>query len=146
MKEHEQHLSPESIDQLTERSFSGLPAQDSRLIADLYQTYAPFKEENDRSLQRIWSRFVQAEGHEIYIQEGQRQPANRLGTPVPGSFQQPSQPLSRRPRRLFWRRLGSVVAVAIVLFSVLSAILLTHSFLTESPQTTLGASLTLDGG
>lgn len=158
MKEPEQHFLLDSIDQLTERSSGGLPAQDSRLIADLYQTYAPLKEENDRSLQHIWSRFAQAQEQHMQIQEGQRQPGgmhqasdsnthiNHPNAPVPGTFQQPFQPPLRGPRRLFWRRLSSLIAVAIVLLSALSLIPLTHPFLVESPQITLGMSLPLDGG
>ena len=155
MKEPEQHFSPESIDQQTERFFGELPAQESRLIADLYQTYTPDAEEQSRSLQRIWSRFAQA-------QEGQRRPGSthlstegtkdvnahtgRQGAPVPGSFQQPPQPLPRGSRRSLWSRLSGGVTVAVVLLIVLSWVLLTHTFPNGSPHTTLGASLTLDGG
>src|SRR5260370_41533257 len=100
MKEPEQHFSPESIDQLTERFFGQLPARDSRLIADLYQTYTPVAVEYSRSLQRIWSRFAQAQEQLMPLEEGQRRPGSthlpREGTrdvnghtdaPVPGSFQ-----------------------------------------------------------
>src|SRR5579862_3806806 len=114
MKEPEQHFSSESIDQLTERFFSELSAHDRRLIADLYETYTPFREENSRSLERIWNRFAQ-------VQAGQRQPgstdftegpidvnaqANSLGAPVSGSFQQPLQPFPRRSHRSLWKRLS----------------------------------------
>jgi len=140
MKEHEQHFSPESIDQLTERFFDKLPAQDSRLIADLYQAYTPSAEENSRSLQRIWSHFAQVQEHRMLLQEG------HLGAPVPGSFQQPPQPLPRGSRRSLWRRLSGGVTVAVVLLIVLSWVLLIHAFPKGSPPTTLAASLTLDGG
>jgi transglutaminase-like putative cysteine protease len=161
MKEPEQNFSPQSIDQLTERFFDELPTRDSRLIADLYQTYTPSREENSRSLQRIWSRFVQVQENHKPLQEGQRRPgsthltqgtkevnaqAGRLGAPVPGSFQQSPQPLPRGSRRSLWSRLSGGMAVVVVLLIVLSWVLLSHAFPVETPQTTLGASLTLDGG
>jgi hypothetical protein len=161
MKEHEQNFSPESIDQLTERFFDKLPAQDSRLMADLYQAYTPYAEENSRSLQRIWGRFAQVQEHRIPLQEGQSRPGSarlstkrtkdvnahtgHLGAPVPGSFQQPPQPLPHGSRRSLWSRLSDGATVAIVLLIVLSWVLLTHAFFKGSPPTTLAASLTLDG-
>ncbi len=161
MKEHEQNFSPESIDQLTERFFDKLPAQDSRLMADLYQAYTPYAEENSRSLQRIWGRFAQVQEHRMPLQEGQTRPGStHLSTkgtknvnahpgcpdsPVPGSFQQPPQPLPRGSRRSLWSRLSDGATVAIVLLIVLSWVLLTHAFFKGSPATTLAASLTLDG-
>jgi len=162
MKEPEQNFSPESIDQLTERFFGQLPAQESRLIADLYQAYTPDAEEHGRSLQRIWSRFAQVQEQQMPFLEGQREPGSthlsskgtrdvsaptsHPGAPVPGSFQQPPQPLPRRPRRSLWRRLSGGVAVAVVLLIVLIWVLLTQAFPKGGTQTTLGASLTLDGG
>jgi len=140
MKEHEQHFSPESIDQLTERFFEQLPAQDSRLIADLYLAYTPSAEENSRSLQRIWSRFAQVQEHRMPLQE------DHPGVPVPGSFQGPPQPLPRWSRRSLWRRLSGGVTVAVVLLIVLSWVLLTHALPMQNPPTTYAASLTLDGG
>jgi len=95
------------------------------------------------------------------LPEGQRRPgsthltqgtkdvnahAGRPDAPVPGSFQQPPQPLPQGSHRSLWRRLSSGMAVAITLLIVLSWVLLTHVFLMENPQTALGASLTLDGG
>ncbi len=161
MKEPEQNFSPESIDQMTERFFSELPGQDSRLMADLYQTYSPIREENSRSLQRIWSRFAMAQEQYLPLQEGQietgsasrtqrtknvRAPAIRLDGPVPGSFQRPSQPLTRRSRRSFWWRFSSGVSAAVILLALLSLLLLTHTFLASNPQTNLGASLVLAEG
>jgi Transglutaminase-like superfamily len=158
MKEPEQPFSPESIDQLTERFFGQLPARDSRLIADLYQTYTPVAEEYSRSLQRIWSRFAQAQEQRMSLEEGQRRLGSthlpREGTrdvnghpdaPVPGTFQQSPQPLPRGSRRSRWKRFSSGVAIAIVLLIVLSWVLLSHTFPQEGPHSTLGASLTLDG-
>jgi len=155
MKEPEQRFSPESIDQLTEHFSGKLPAQDSRLIADLYQAYAPYAEEYSRSLQRIWSRFAQ-------VQEGQKRSGSaHLSTkgiknvnihaglpdaPVHGSFQLPPQPLPRRSRRSLWSWLSGVIAAVVALLIVLSLVLLTHAFLKGNSQTVLGASLTLDGG
>jgi len=162
MNEPEQHFSPESIDQLTERFLEKLPAQDSRLIADLYQAYTPYAEENSRSLQRIWSRFAQIQEHHMPLQEGQMGPANTYlstqGTkhvnphpahpvaPVPSSFQRPPQPLPRGLRRSLWRRLSDGGTVAVALLIVLSWVLLTHALPKGSPPTTLAASLTLDRG
>jgi hypothetical protein len=162
MKEPEQNFSPESIDQLTERIFDKLPAQDSSLIADLYQAYTPYAEEHSRSLQRIWSRFAQVQEHRMPLQEGQRGPGSahlstkrtkdvnahtgHLSAPVPGSFQRPPQPLPRGSRRSLWSRLSSGVTVAVLLLIVLSWVLFTHAFPKGGPPTTLAASLTLDGG
>jgi transglutaminase-like putative cysteine protease len=140
MKEHEQHFSPKSIDHLTERFFEQLPAQDSRLIADLYQIYTPSAEEHNRSLQRIWSRFAQVQEHRMPLQEG------HPDAPEPGSFQQPLQLLPRWSRRSFWRRLSGGVTVAVALLIILSWVLLTRAFPMQNPPTTLAASLTLDGG
>jgi transglutaminase-like putative cysteine protease len=160
MKEHEQNFSPESIDQLTERFFDKLPAQDSRLMADLYQAYTPYAEEHRRSLQRIWGRFAQVQEHRMPLQASQRGPGSaRLstkgtrevnahtggpGAPVPGTFQGPLQPLPRWSRRSPWRRLSGGVTVAVVLLIVLSWVLLTHAFPMENLPTTLAASLALD--
>ena len=140
MKEPEQHFSPESIDQLTERFFDKLPAQDSRLIADLYQVYTPYEEEHSRSLQRIWSRFVQVQEHRMLPQEG------RPDAPVHGSFQQPPQSLPHGSRRSLWSRLSDGATVAVVLLIVLSWVLLTYALHKGSTPTTLAASLTLDRG
>src|SRR5215469_9704650 len=140
MNEHEQHFSPESIDHLTERFFEQLPAQDSRLIADLYQVYTPSAEEHNRSLQRIWSRFALVQEHRMPLQEG------HPDAPVPGSFQQPPHLLPQRSRSSLWRRLSGGATVAVVLLIVLSWVLLTHALPRGNPPTTLAASLTLDGG
>jgi Transglutaminase-like superfamily/TgpA N-terminal domain len=158
MKEPEHHFSPESIDQQTERFFGQLPAGDSRLIADLYQTFTPVAEEYSRSLQRIWRRFAQAQEQLMPLEESQRGLGNthlpREGTrdvkghthaPVPGSFQQSPQPLPRGSRRSRWKRFSSGVSIAIVLLIVLSWVLLSRTFHQVGPQTALGASLTLDG-
>jgi hypothetical protein len=159
MKEPEQLFSLGSIDQQTERVFCELPTPDGRLIADLYQTYTPSREENSRSLQRIWSRFAQAQEQYLPPQEGQQPTggthlskgakdvnAGRPDAPVPGSFRRPPQPLPRGLRRSFWDRLSGGVAIAVVLLIILSWVLLTHAFPMENPQTTSGASLTLGGG
>ncbi len=159
MKEPEQNFSPESIDQMTERFFNELPEQDRRLVADLYQTYTPCREENSRSLQRIWSRFAQAQKQYLPLQEGQREagsetlrkedartPATRPDAPVPGSFQRPPQPLARRSRRSFWWRFSSVASAAVILLAILSLLLLTRTSFVGNPQTALGASLPLNEG
>ena len=149
MNEPEQQFSPELIDQQTERLFSELPRRDRRLIADLYQTYTPAREEQSRSLQRIWSRFVQAqEGQQrtgsIPLSEGDKDVNEvRPHVPVPSSFQRPPQPLPREQHRSLWSRLSGGVAVAVVLILILSWVLLTHVFLVENPPTTSGGSLTL---
>ena len=148
MKEPERNFSPESIDQLTGRFFNELSERDSRLITALYQAYSPSSEENSRSLQRIWSRFAQAQA----LQEGQTktgsvaltQPAS-IDAPVPGSFQRPPQPLARRSRRSFWWRFSGAVCAAIVLLTLVSLVSITHTSPVGNPQTALGASLTLDG-
>jgi transglutaminase-like putative cysteine protease len=159
MKEPEQQFSLESIDQQTEGFFGELPTQDSRLIADLYQTYTLSREENSRSLQRIWSRLAQAQEQYLPPQEGQQRTgsthlskgrkdvnAGRPDAPVPGSFQPAPQPLPRRRHRSLWRRLSGGVTVAVVLLIVLSWVLLTHALPKGNPPPTLAASLTLDGG
>jgi transglutaminase-like putative cysteine protease len=161
MKEPEPQFSPESIDHLTERSCGDLPAHDRRLLADLYRTYMPTREEHSRSLQRIWSRFAQMQERRRLLQEGQAGPGStdltqgtqdvnaqlgRLGAPVPDSFQGPPQPLPRGSRRSPWRRLSGDMTVAIILLIVLSWVLLIHAFPKGSPPPTLSASLTLDGG
>lgn len=158
MKEPEEHFSAESIDQQTEGFFGELPTQDSRLIADLYQTYTLSREENSRSLQRIWSRLAQAQEHYLPLQEGPQRTgsphlskgrkdvnAGRPDAPVPGSFQRPLQPLPRGLRHSLWSRLSGGVAVAVVLIIILSWVLLTHTFPMQNPRTTSGASLTLGG-
>ncbi len=159
MKEPEQPFSPESIDQQTEGVFGELPTQDRRLIVDLYQTYTSSREENNRSLQHIWSRLAQAQEHYVPLQEGQQRTgsthlskgrqdvnAGRPDAPVPGSFQRAPQPLPRGLRRSLWSRLSGGVAVAVVLLIILIWVLLTHAFPMENPQTASGASLTLGGG
>lgn len=153
MNEPEQHLSPESIDHQTERVFSALPTPDNRLIAVLYQFYAPAAEENNRSLQRIWSRFAQVQ--EQYLLQDREQPGSapiiqdKTGNhdaPIPGSFHRPPQPLRRDVHRSLWRRFSGVMAVAVVLLIILSWALLTHPFSMQNPQTTTGASLMPGGG
>jgi hypothetical protein len=159
MKEPEPHFSSKSIDQQTERFVGELPTQDSRLIADLYQTYTPSREEHSRSLQRIWSRFAQAQEDYLPLQEGQQRTgsahlsneredvnAGRPDAPVPGSFQRAPQPLPRGLRRSLGSRLSRGVAVAVVLLIILIWVLLTHAFPMENPQTASGASLPLGGG
>ncbi len=140
MKEPEQDFSPESIEHLTERAFGHLPTQESRLVADLYQTYTPSAVEQSRSLERIWSRFfAQVQEQHMSLQEGP-------SAPVLGSFQQSPQPLPRRSHRSRWSRLSSGMAVAVVLLIILSWVLFTYAFPMGSPPTTLGASLKLGGG
>lgn len=156
MKEPEQHFSSESIDQQTDGVFGELPTQNSRLIADLYQTYTLSREEHSRSLQRIWSRLAQAQEQKFPLQKGQQQTgsthlskgmkdvnAGRMDAPVPGSFQR--APLPRGLRHSLWTRLSGGVAVTVVLLIILSWVLLIHTFPTVNSRTTSGASLTLGG-
>ena len=152
MKEPDQRFSLASIDQQTEQFFSELSTQDNRLIAELYSTYAPSREEQSRSLQHIWNRIAQTQGQQYQVENSHLSEritivnANRSDAPVPGTFQRPQQAASQRQHRALWRKVNGGAAIAFVLVLILIWVLLSQVFLMKNSPTTLGStSLTLGG-
>lgn len=136
MKEDENSLSPEALDMLTERSSSRLPQEERRLVQNFYTFSQEYARENERSLERIWNRFVQSQEHSAVPQdrqqekpegkllfiEGKAMQENDFRWPAESSTLH-SQPM-RRSRRSFARTLSISVAAAVVLITILSWALL----------------------
>lgn len=147
MKEHENSFTSEAIERQTERSSDELSQGERRLIQDLYSLSQVYAQENELSLERIWSSFVQSQEYPALLQERQR---NESGGKQlfkeekamqekhihwePGS----SIPLSRsaaRPRHSFWHTLSMGVAAAVVLLTILSWALLSYGLRHRSQPT-----------
>ncbi len=69
MKEHENGFTPEAIDAQTKRWSQDLSRDERRLIQALYASSQTYARENEQSLERIWNRFVQSQGHPALLQE-----------------------------------------------------------------------------
>jgi|SRR5579875_636696 WD40 repeat protein len=156
MKEHENSFNSEAIDAQTERWPSGLSQDEHRLIQALYASSQAYARENEQSLERIWTRFVQSQGHPALLQETQqKQPASEqfvrkgkamrediyqgTGFSTPTSWPAPV----KRPRRAIWRALSVVAAAAVVLILILGWVLLFSgmrpSTASKKPATQVGA-------
>ncbi|HZO73988.1 MAG TPA: hypothetical protein VFB60_17420 [Ktedonobacteraceae bacterium] len=155
MKEHENGFSPEAIDAQTERWSSGLSEDERRLIQALYASSQAYARENEQSLERIWQRFVQCQGHPALLQETQHERPEgeqflREGKTMREDIYQgtrytaPASLPEKRPRRALRRTLSTVVAVAVVLVLIVSWVLLSSGLrqLTRhnSPVTRTGAA------
>ncbi len=68
MKEPQDNLQPETIDHLIDAA--GLSADDhqtSSLIEYLHTSSQAYARENERSLDYIWSRLAQSQGHSVFL-------------------------------------------------------------------------------
>ncbi len=72
MKESENRFTSEAIESQTERSSEELSPGERRLIHDLYAGSQAYAQANARSLERIWSRFVQRQEDPALLQERQQ--------------------------------------------------------------------------
>lgn len=135
MKEHENSFNSEAIDAQTERWPSGLSQDEHRLIQALYASSQAYAQENEQSLERIWTRFVQHQEHPAPLQETQqKQPASeqfvRKGKAMrediyqETGFSTPTSWPAKRPRRALRRVLSVVAAAAVVLVLILGWVLL----------------------
>ena len=154
MKEHENSFTSEAIERQTERSSYELSQGESRLIQDLYSLSQAYAQENDLSLERIWSRFVQSQESYALLQE--RQWNESGGTQLfkeeivmqeqnihweTGSSSLPSRSAAR-PRHSIWHTLSIGVAVAVVLITILSWALLSYGLHHRTQPTGLHAGQT----
>lgn len=153
MKEHENRFTSEAIERQTERSSDERSQGERRLIQDLYSLSQAYAQENELSLERIWSHFVQSQEYPALLQERQRKESG--GKQLfeeekamqekhihweTGSSILPARS-AERPRRSFWHTLSMGVAAAVVLLTILSWALLSYGLhhgsqptLTGSPQ------------
>ncbi len=92
MKEQNDNLQPETIDHVIESNrnngSNGLSVQDrqtTRLIQHLHTGTQEFAQENERSLDRIWSRLAQSQEHAIFLPAQWKQSEEKPGT-TPGTI------------------------------------------------------------
>ena len=137
MKEHENDFSPEAIDRQTTRSSDKHPLEEQRLVQDIYALSQTYARENERSLERIWSRFAQSQLSQIGqqhepeskqpVMEGKAMQEKDIyqETGFATLHSQPARP-SRRKSRPIGRILSISGAVAVVLLMILSWVLLSN--------------------
>jgi WD40 repeat protein len=147
MKEHENRFTSEAIERQTERSSDERSQGERRLIQDLYSLSQAYAQENELSLERIWSRFVQSQEYPALLQERQRKESGgkqlfkeekamqekRIHWET-GSSILPSRSATR-PRHSFWHTLSMGVAAAVVLLTILSWALLSYGLRHRSQPT-----------
>lgn len=156
MKEHEDSLRPDAIDRQTERWSEELSLEERRLIQDMYASSQAYSQENERSLERIWSRFAQSweqypvllqgtlheqPGDKQHFREGKAMQEKDIFQETGYSIPNPRP--EKLPRRSRWRILSIGGAVAVVLLTILSWALLSsglrHSAMSIGPTTQTGA-------
>ena len=79
MKEHEDHSLSEALDKQTERWSGELSPQDHRLIQDIYSLSQAYAQENEHSLEQIWTRFAQDQEPAYSLQETSQDPGFQEG-------------------------------------------------------------------
>lgn len=136
MKENENHLRPERLDSQTERGSDELSSEERRLIQHLYTNAQTYSQENQLSLERIWSRFVQKQQASVIPQAKQAREPEDIQLFIKGKAMQnneiyqdtPFSPPNPRPgtqnRRPLWRAVSISIAAAVVLITILSWALL----------------------
>ncbi len=154
MKEHENRLTQDAIDKQTERWSAELSPAERCLIQNLYALSQAYAQENERSLERIWQRFVQSQefpalfqerqpeatGGKLLMQEEQAIQAKQFHRETGPSTL--SSRFTQQPRRSFGHTLSMGVAAAVVFLIIVSWALLSYSLHTGSHtgQTTLAGS------
>ncbi|MDQ2717799.1 MAG: hypothetical protein M3Z08_23135 [Chloroflexota bacterium] len=156
MKEHENSLTPEALNRQTERWSGEFSLEERRLIQDMYASSQAYSQENQHSLERIWSRFVQKQEEPVFLQENRlKEPGgkqlfieektmqkNEISQEIP--FSMLNSPIVTRPRHSLWHTLSIGVAAAVVLLTILSGALLfygqQHSTANSRPTTKTGAT------
>ena len=158
MKEHKNRLTSEAIDRQTERRSGELSQEEQLLVQDIYSLSQAYARENERSLERIWSRFVQRQEQPNFLQERQpKEPGGKQfamegkGMQEKDIFQEtgfltlPSQPV-KGPGRSAWRTLSIIGAVAVVLITILSWALLSYGLRHGSQNPTTNSRQTTQTG
>ncbi len=144
MKEHENRLTPDAIERQTERWSAELSPAERCLIQDLYSLSQAYAQENERSLGRIWNRFVQSQAYPALFQE--RQPEASGGKQLMKDEQAiqakqfhretgsstPSSRSTQQPRRSFGHTLSMGMAAAVVFLIIVSWALLSYALHTGS--------------
>lgn len=141
MKEREQSFTAEAIDHQTTGNSNELAPAENRLVHQIYEFSQAYAQENEQSLERIWTRLRQGQEQSFFPQEKRffaegKTMQNHDVQPV--DLSQPTMPQSRallrKPRRVF-----TLVA------ALLAAILLVGSALVISTNVHQSKS-TLTGG
>src|SRR5579872_2303951 len=148
MKEHENDFPLEARDRQTARSSDEHSLEEHQLVQDIYALSQTYARENERSVERIWSRFAQSQlgqqqepGSKQPVTEGKAMQEKDIYEET-GFATLHSQPahLSRRKSRPPGRLLSISGAVAVVLLMILSWVLLAnvlgHGLITTGNQRT----------
>jgi len=154
MKEHNDNLQSETIDHVIEGG--GLSQQDrqtSRLIQNLHTYSQEYAQENERSLDRIWSRMVQSQEHSVSLQAAWKRPEKRLAvikeikTMEENNLSWGMNPphSQAKKRRSFLRTLGIGLAAAVAIIAILSFAVFS-TFQHPASQTAGNGSSTITGG
>jgi WD40 repeat protein len=140
MEEPENGFTPEAIDAQTEHGFDRLSLDERRLIQDVYTLSQAYKHENERSLERIWSRFAQSQEQALLSQNRRQETLVMRGKTMRednishgrefGTLKSQSKGHTRPP---VWRTLGIVAAVAVIAVLVGGWSLLTNSMRHGTP-------------
>ena len=122
MNEQHENVQPETIDQVIEGGKLSLhDRQTTRLIEHLHGCSQEYAQENERSLDRIWSRLTQRQEHPVFLQTQRKRPEEQ---PIPLSrkertvmqddprFGVRNRPPSSRLKQL--HSLGHVVSVSLL--------------------------------
>jgi WD40 repeat protein len=141
MKEYENHLTPDGLDRQTERWSGELSQAERCLIQDLYALSQAYAQENERSLGRIWNRFVHSQAYPALLQERQALQDEQISREICSSTL--SSCSTQQPRRSFGRTLSTGVAAAVMFLTIWSWVLLSsalHPGSHTGPTTLAGSS------
>jgi hypothetical protein len=138
MKEPKDTLQPETIDHVIETHAFSQDRQTNRLIQQLHASAHQYTQENEQSLDRIWSRIVQSQEHSFPLQQAWRPPEEKVlpmkerntreEDSVPWATNYPTTPVQLKKRSSFLRvaSIGLIAAVAIIMivsFTIFSGVL-----------------------
>ncbi len=154
MKEPKDALQPETIDHVIESGALSQDHQTNRLVQQLHASAHRYAQENEQSLDRIWSRIVQSQPHSFSLQESWRQPEEKVISMQERKAREESsvswatnfpttlvQPKKRSPllRVVSIGLIAAVVIITIVSFTIFSGVLQSAPQTTSNQTTSTGS-------
>jgi WD40 repeat protein len=155
MKEQKDILQPETIDHVIEAGALSQDHQTNRLIQQLHASAHEYAQENERSLDRIWSRLVQSQEHpSVFLQEQRQHPEeNVIAIKERKAMKEnnvswgmsPSTPPSQAKKRPSLLRVAGISLIAAVAVITILSFTIFSGVLRPAPQTTNSNKSTLTG-
>lgn len=146
MKEQKDTLQPETIDHVIEAGALSQDHQTNRLIQQLHASAQEYAQENERSLDRIWSRLVQSQEHSsVFLQEQRQHPEeNVIAIKERKAMKEnnvswgmsPSTPPSQAKKRPSLLRVAGISLIAAVAVITILSFTVFSGVLRPAPQTT----------